>query len=132
MTRDDAGNRSGAQDDGGGVELSILCAGLEIGGSEVLLGIVCGIGIASTGDTLLLNLMDLVDGILGLLGDLAGLDGGLAGHDRADDDASNTGRDQELRALLLNLEADLVKGQAHRLHDFVLFHGLINSFQNMC
>ena len=130
VARDDAGNGSGAQNDGGGVELGILYAGLEIGGSKILLGVLDGVGISGPGDALLLDLVDLVDGFLDLLGDLAGLDGSFAGHDRADDDASNAGSDQELRALLLNLETDLVKGQAHRLHDFVLFHGVDKLLSN--
>ena len=74
--------------------------------------------------------MDLVNGLFGLLGGLAGLNGSLAGHDRADDNTGDAGRNQELRTLLLNLEADLVKGQAYRLHDFVLFHDYISSLEN--
>ena len=114
---------SSAQNDSGSVKLGVLYAGLDVGGGKILLGVLGGVVLAGLGDAVGLGLVDLVNGLFGLLGGLAGLDSGLTGHDRADNDAGDTGSDQELGALLLNLEADLVEGQAHRLHDFVFLHG---------
>ncbi len=114
---------SSAQNDSGSVKLDVLYAGLDVGGGKILLGVLGGVVLAGLGDAVGLGLVDFVNGLFGLLGDLAGLDSGLTGHNRADNDAGDTGSDQELGALLLNLEADLVEGQAHRLHDFVFLHG---------
>ena len=96
----------------------------------VVAGILLGIGLARLSYAGLFGILDAVDVLAGLFRDLEGLGGSLAGHDGTHHHADYAGDDQNLRALLLELETDPVESQVHRLDKFVLLHDQMSSLEN--
>lgn len=119
----DAGDGSRAQQDRRRIQLGELDAGLDVSDSQILLAVLVGVGLAGVGHAVLARLVDGADRVVGLLDDLAGLGRGLASQNGACDGADDAQTHKDLRALPLELKADLMDGSAQGLHDFVLFHG---------
>lgn len=75
MAGQDAGDRRRTKQNGGGVELGELDAGLNVGNGQILLAILLGVGLPGVGHAVLVRLVDGADRIVGLLDNLAGLAG---------------------------------------------------------
>ena len=127
---EDAGDGRRAQQNGGGIQLDILEPGVGVDLNAVIAGVLLGIELTRQGHAGLLRILNPVHIIAGLLRNLERLGGGLAGHDGAHHHADHSGCHQNLRALLLELEPNLVERQVHGLDKFVLFHDQMSSLEN--
>ena len=130
MAGEDAGDRGRAQQNGRGIQLYILEPGVGVNLDTVVAGILLGIGLARLSHAGLFGILNAVNVLAGFFGDLQSLGGGCTGHDGAHYHADHAGDDQNLRALLLELETDPVESQVHRLDKFVLLHDQMSSLEN--